>query len=65
MRLVGYLKARLREASSWAAIVAAITAASVLEWPWDIAAAAAGIIGVLVPEQSKTNKTSDEVTADV
>jgi uncharacterized membrane protein len=48
--MIRYLKCRLKERSSWVAIVAAITAASMLEWPWDIAAAIAGIIGVLVPE---------------
>jgi hypothetical protein len=45
-----YLKARLKERSSWAAIVAAITAASLLTFPWDVVAAVAGVIGVLVPE---------------
>lgn len=50
MTALRYLKARLRERTSWAAIVAAITAASLLTFPWDIAAAIAGIIGVLVPE---------------
>lgn len=51
MKLVSYLKARLKEQSSWASIVAALTAASLLDWPWDVAAAVAGIVGVLVPEQ--------------
>jgi len=45
-----YLKARLKERSSWAAIVAAVTAASLLTFPWDVVAAVAGVIGVLVPE---------------
>lgn len=48
--MIRYLKCRLRERSSWVAIVAAFTAASVLDWPWDIAAAIAGVIGVLVPD---------------
>jgi hypothetical protein len=56
MRALTYLKARLREQSSWAAIVAAITAASLLEYPWDILAAACGVIGVLVPEKAKTDQ---------
>jgi hypothetical protein len=50
MKALQYLKARLKERTSWAAIVAAITAASLLTFPWDVAAAIAGIIGVLVPE---------------
>lgn len=50
MKALRYLKSRLRERSSWLAIVAAFTAASMLEWPWDVAAAVAGVIGVLVPE---------------
>ena len=65
MRVVGYFKARLKEASSWGAIVAAITAASMLEFPWDIAAAACGVIGVLVPEQSSAAKPSGEEASDV
>ncbi len=50
MKAIRYLKARLKERSSWVAIVGAITVASALGWPWDVAAAAAGVIGVLVPE---------------
>ncbi|MBA4228687.1 MAG: hypothetical protein C0456_18950 [Hyphomonas sp.] len=67
MGWISYLKTRLREASSWASIVASITAASVLEFPWDIAAAIAGVIGVLVPEQSnkKEATSTDEVASDV
>jgi hypothetical protein len=53
MKALRYLKARLKERSSWAAIVAAITAASLLTFPWDVAAAFAGIVGVLVPEPGK------------
>jgi hypothetical protein len=53
MKVIGYLKARLKERTSWAAIVAAITAASLLTFPWDVAAAIAGIVGVLVPEPGK------------
>jgi uncharacterized membrane protein len=48
--MIRYLKCRLKERSSWAAIVAAITAASMLDWPWSLAAFIAGVIGVLVPE---------------
>jgi hypothetical protein len=50
MKALRYLEARLKERSSWAAIVAAITAASLLTFPWDVVAAVAGVIGVLVPE---------------
>lgn len=48
--MLSYLKKRLGERSSWVAIVAAFTAASMLDWPWDVAAAVAGVIGVLVPD---------------
>lgn len=50
MKAIRYLKCRLKERSSWAAIVAAITAASLLDFPWSVAAAIVGTIGVLVPE---------------
>lgn len=50
---VRYIKARLKERSSWVAIVGAITAASYLTFPWDIVAATCGIIGVMVPEGDK------------
>jgi uncharacterized membrane protein len=50
VKALKYLKARLKERSSWVAIVGAITVASALSWPWDVAAAVAGVIGVLVPE---------------
>lgn len=50
MKALRYLKARLKERSSWVAIVGAITVASALTWPWDVLAGLAGVIGVLVPE---------------
>lgn len=50
MKALKYLKARLKERSSWVAIVGAITVASALAWPWDILAGLAGVIGVMVPE---------------
>lgn len=50
MKAIKFIKARLKERSSWVAIVGAITVASALDWPWDVAAAVAGTIGVLVPE---------------
>lgn len=50
MTAIRYIKCRLKERSSWVAIVGAITVASALPWPWDILAGIAGTIGVLVPE---------------
>jgi hypothetical protein len=50
MKALKYLKARLKERSSWVAIVGAFTVASALPWPWDILAGLAGVIGVMVPE---------------
>ncbi len=50
MKAIRFLKARLKERSSWVAIVGAITVASALPGPWDMLAGLAGVIGVLVPE---------------
>ncbi len=50
MKVFSYLKKRLNERSSWAAIVAAIGVASMLEFPWDIASAVCGTIAVLIPD---------------
>lgn len=57
--MIGYLKARLRERSSWVAFVAAVTAASLLEHPWDIVAAVCGVIGVLAPEPGPSDGPSN------
>lgn len=45
-----YIKSRLRERSTWVAIGAGITAASVLPAPWSYVFLAISIIGVLVPD---------------
>lgn len=49
MRVIGYIKARLAEASTWAGIVAAITGGATLAAPYSWLAIAAGTIAVLVP----------------
>ena len=49
-RVIGYLKRRLTEKSTWAGVVAAISGGSLLSAPYSYLAIAAGIIGVLVPE---------------
>jgi hypothetical protein len=54
--LLSYLKDRLGERSTWAAIVAGITGASVLDSPFNWLAIAAGTIGALVPTKSPENR---------
>ena len=48
-KLARFLKARLEERSTWAAIVAGISGAAVLPSPFNWLAIAAAIIGALVP----------------
>lgn len=50
---IGYLKARLSERSTWAAITGGLTGAALLPDPWNVVAAIAGIIGALVPEKGE------------
>lgn len=49
MKLVGYLKSRLSEKSTWAAIGVGIPAAAILPPPWSVVMIAVTVIGVLVP----------------
>lgn len=51
-----YLKHRLEERSTWAAIVAGITGAAVLDSPFNWLAIAAASIGALVPTKSPENR---------
>lgn len=44
-----YIKARAGEASTWASIVAAITAGATLPSPYSWLAIGAGVVGVLTP----------------
>jgi len=53
MGIVGYIKARLAEPSTWAALGAGATAASALSPPWSYVAMACAAVGVLVPESAK------------
>lgn len=50
MKALRYLKARLRERTTWAGIGLAVSGASMLAEPWSYVAVLVGIIGVLVPE---------------
>ncbi|MDX3883619.1 MAG: hypothetical protein QHC65_04295 [Sphingomonas sp.] len=47
---IHYLRRRFNERSTWVAIGAAITAASVIPAPWSYWAFVAGLIGTLVPD---------------
>lgn len=51
IKLIGYIKRRLNEKSTYAAVVAAISGAAMLPAPWSYVAVAVGVIGVLVPTQ--------------
>lgn len=50
MSLLRYLKRRLGEKSTYAAIVLAISGGAVLDSPYSWLAIAAGVIGAMVPE---------------
>ena len=49
MKLLRYLKARLCERSTWAAIGLGVSGAAALETPWSYVFVAVGVIGALVP----------------
>ncbi|MDE2103186.1 MAG: hypothetical protein KGL39_38425 [Patescibacteria group bacterium] len=53
MKIIAYLKDRLDERSTWAAIGAAVTGAAALQSPYSWLAIAVGIIGTLIPTKSK------------
>ncbi|MBO9670477.1 MAG: hypothetical protein J7485_08165 [Sphingobium sp.] len=53
MRLLGYLKGRLQERSSWAGIGAAIIGGSALPSPFSWLAVIAGVIATLVPTKGE------------
>lgn len=49
LKLAKYLKARLCEKSTWAAVVIAVTGGAALDAPYSYLAIGAGVIGALVP----------------
>lgn len=49
VKTLEYIKARLNEKTTWAGIVAAITAGATLESPYSWLVIAAGILAVVVP----------------
>ena len=51
--MLAYLKQRLEERSTWAAIGVGITAAAALSWPWNLALVVAATIGALVPSPGR------------
>jgi hypothetical protein len=53
--ILEYLKARLDERSTWAAIGVGVTGAAALSSPWSIIVAAVGVIGALVPSPGKSD----------
>ena len=54
--MFAYLKRRLEERSTWAAIGVGITAGAALPWPWNVALLAAALIGALVPSPGKAEQ---------
>lgn len=53
MKLIEYIKARIGERSTWAAIVLAITGGAALSAPYSWLAIGAGVIGALAPSPGK------------
>ncbi len=47
--MIAYLKARLGEKSTWAAIGIGVTGAAAITAPWSYVFMAVAVIGVLVP----------------
>jgi hypothetical protein len=50
-----YLKNRLEERSTWAAISLGVTGAAALSAPWSYLFVAVGVIGALVPTSGKSD----------
>lgn len=50
--MIGFVKARLSERSTWLLIGAGVTAASTLPEPWSYVSMAVGVIAALVPDGS-------------
>ena len=53
LKIVSYLKARLEEKSTWAAIGVGVTGAAALVIPWSYIFIAVAVIGALVPTTVK------------
>lgn len=51
--MIGYIKARLAESSTWGAVVLAITGGAALPSPYSWLAISAGVIGAIVPTSGK------------
>ncbi len=47
--MIGYIKARLNERSTWAAMTIAITGGAALPSPYSWLAIAVGILGAIIP----------------
>lgn len=55
LKLLSYVKARLEEKSTWAAIGIGVTGAAALVIPWNYVFIAVAVIGALVPTTTKDN----------
>ena len=55
LKLISYLKARLNERSTFAAIGAGVTGAAALSPPWSYAFIGVAVLGALVPTGGQDN----------
>lgn len=59
LKLASYVKARLAERATWAAIALAVTGAAALVVPWNYVFIVVGVIGALVPTQDNNHDHTD------
>lgn len=50
MNVIGYIRSRLNERSTWLMIGTAVAGAAALPAPWDYVAVGVGVIAALVPD---------------
>lgn len=59
MKAIGYIKARLGERSTWAAISAAVVGAAAVAVPYSYILIAVGVIGAVVPSPGRKADEND------
>lgn len=60
LKVLEYLKARLAEKSTYAAIGIAVTGAAALAPPWSYVFVGIGVVGALIPSSSDNHDDCDE-----
>jgi hypothetical protein len=58
MKVLEYLKARMAERSTWAAISAAVVGAAAVAAPYSYILIGVGVIGAVVPEPAAKDQTN-------